>query len=122
MGEKRRDPPFSLRLSFDERARLEAEAAGMPLASYIKWRVFEADSPPPRSRGKRPVEDHRSLAQALALLGQSRIANNLNQLARASNLGVLPVEPETEAALLEAAREVSEMRRLLIQALGLEDV
>lgn len=122
MGEKPRDPPFSLRLTFDERTRLEAEAAGMPLAAYIKWRVFCADSPPPRSRGKRPVEDHQSLSKVLALLGQSRLANNLNQLAKASNLGVLPIDQSTEEELLRAARDVSEMRSLLIRALGLEDI
>lgn len=58
----------------------------------------------------------------LALLGQSRLANNLNQLAKASNLGVLPIDQSTEEELLRAAREVSEMRALLIRALGLEDV
>ena len=122
MRDGKREPPFSLRLTFEERAQLEAAAAGLPLAAYIKQKVFDGQLVPIRTRGKRPVEDHQALAKALGMLGQSRLANNLNQLARASNLGVLPIEPDTEAALLQAAREVSEMRALLIRALGLEDI
>ena len=33
-------PPFSLRLTFEERARLEELAGNEPLGSYIKRRVF----------------------------------------------------------------------------------
>lgn len=114
-------PPFSLRLSQEERARLERDAAGMSLGSYIRWRVFDPASPPPQTRGKFPVKDHQALARLMGQLGQSRIANNLNQLAKAANLGTLDVEPETEASLHEAAGEIAAMRRLLMAALGLAD-
>jgi hypothetical protein len=53
-------------------------------------------------------------------LGQSNLANNLNQLARAANSGSLPVTPDTEQALQLAAAEISQMRLLLLQAVGLE--
>ncbi|MEJ2681299.1 MAG: plasmid mobilization relaxosome protein MobC [Gammaproteobacteria bacterium] len=43
------------------------------------------------ARKKRPIKDIKALSQVLAELGQSRIANNLNQLAKASNTGSLPV-------------------------------
>ncbi len=40
--------PFSLRLSAQERARLEADAGGLPLGEYIRRRVFaDGASPPP---------------------------------------------------------------------------
>lgn len=78
--------PFSLRLSPEERARLEREAAGLSLGAYIRSRLFGADAAsPPKSRGKFPVKDHKALAQAIGLLGQARIASNLNQLARAAH-------------------------------------
>ena len=49
-----------------------------------------------------PVADREAHAQAVALLGRSRLASNLNQLARAVHIGVLPTTPETEAELLRA--------------------
>jgi len=65
-------------------------------------------------------EDRQALARVLALLGQSRISNNLNQLAHAANIGALPVTPETEAELAEAVRDVRTVRILLLTALGLK--
>jgi hypothetical protein len=116
MADKPYDPPFSLRLSFEERARLETLAEGQPLGTYIRERLRIA--PPKRRRGS--VHDRNALVRLLGLLGQSRIASNLNQLAKAANSGSLPVTPETEAALQEAAADVRAMRRLLLEALGLE--
>lgn len=40
--------PFCLRLTFNERAQLEAEAGDMPLGAYIKFKLFSgAGSPHP---------------------------------------------------------------------------
>lgn len=113
--------PVSLRMTFEEKAKLEADAAGLSLAAYIRSRLFDSENPPPRRRGKHPVKDHKALAQALGLLGQSRLSSNLNQLARSANTGSLPVTPDTEAALLAAVAEIQEIRRLLIAALNLEE-
>jgi hypothetical protein len=112
-------PPFSLRLSTDERVRLERDAAGMSLGAYVRWRVFDPSSPPPKSRGKFPVKDHQALSKALGLLGQSRLANNLNQLARAANTGSLPLTPDTDAELQAAARDIAAIREMIVAALGL---
>lgn len=92
----------------------------MSLASYVQWRLFDPDQPPPRKRGKAPVKDQEAIARVIGLLGQSRIANNLNQLAKQANLGTLPVTPDTEAALLEAAADIAAMREMLVRALGLD--
>lgn len=116
----KRPPPFSLRLTFEQRARLEQEAGEMSLGGYIQSRLFDAGNPSPRRRSKAPVKDQKALAQAIGLLGQSRLSSNLNQLARSANTGSLPVTPDTEAALLEAVAEIREIRRLLIEALNLE--
>lgn len=118
---KKRTPPFSLRLTFEQRARLEQDAAGSSLAAYIHERLFGVDAPPARrKRGKSPVKDQQAIAELLAKLGQSRLSSNLNQLARLANMGALPVTPETETAIIEAAEDVAAMRKLLIEALGLE--
>lgn len=115
----RRPAPLSLRLTPEERLRLEHDAAGLSLSAYIKTRLFGDAAAPVRTRGKFPVRDHQALAAVLAQLGQSRIANNLNQLARAANAGVLDVTPEIEAELRNAVAEVAFIRQLLIDALGL---
>lgn len=112
-------PPFSLRLSVAERARLDRDAGNMPLGAYVRSRLF--DSPPtPRRVSRRPLKDEQLLAKLLGQLGEARLANNLNQLAYAANCGTLPVSPETEAALMSAYTEVQAMRRDLMTALGLE--
>lgn len=115
---RKRAAPFSLRLSAEERARLASEAAGAPLGGYIRAKLL--GTPPVRSRRSGiAVEDRQALAQALALLGQARLASNLNQLAHAANIGALAVTPETEAELALCLDEVRELRRLLLASLGL---
>ena len=112
---EKRPAPFSLRLNEAERTRLTDEAAGEPLGAYIKAKAL--GEPPLRRMG---IEDRKALAKALALLGQSRLSSNLNQLAHAANIGSLPLTPETEAFLLAALKDVREIRRLLVRALGLK--
>lgn len=111
--------PFSLRLSFEERAQLEKEAAGLPVGAYIRNRLFRGQETPRQTRGKFPVKDHAALGRVLGALGQSRLANNLNQLAHAANIGALPVTPETEEMLCAACADVKAMRRDLLIALGI---
>lgn len=118
-GPPKRPPPFSLRLSEDERARLAGEAAGAPLGTYIKAKLL-GDAPLRTRRTGLAVEDRKALGQVLGVLGASRIANNLNQLAHAANVGALPVSPELEAELMAVLGEVREIRRLLLTALGLK--
>lgn len=117
-----RPAPFSLRLTAAERARLMDEARDAPLGSYIKAKLL-GDAPPPslhRARSRIAIADRQALAQALALLGRSRIASNLNQLAHAANIGLLPLDPETIGDLNGATSEVRELRRLIMAALGLK--
>lgn len=111
-------PPFSLRLSYDERARLSAAAQGKPLGAYIREQLLGDEAAPRQRRGNNPVKDHEALGRVLGALGQSRLASNLNQLAKAVNTGSLPVTPETEADLKQACREISALRADLLRALG----
>ena len=116
-----RPAPLSLRLTPEDRQRLERDAAGMSLGSYIRWRLFDPDTPPPYKRGKAPVKDHQALSAALAKLGQSRIASNLNQLAKLAHSGSLVLTPEIEADLRDTVAHVGAIRSLLVEALGLAD-
>jgi len=53
-------------------------------------------------------------------LGRSRIANNLNQLAYAANIGSLPITPETGEDIRETLRDIRAFRHLSMVALGLK--
>ncbi|MDA0739672.1 MAG: plasmid mobilization relaxosome protein MobC [Nitrospirae bacterium] len=112
-------PPFSLRLSHEERAQLEQEAEGMSVGAYIRFHVFDESLPKRRTRNKHPVKDHQELAKVLGELGRSRLANNVNQLAKSANSGSLEVSPDTEQALQNACSDIRWMRHTLIAALGL---
>ncbi|HWH73027.1 MAG TPA: plasmid mobilization relaxosome protein MobC [Methylibium sp.] len=114
-----RPAPFSLRLTFEERAVLEAQAGHMPLGAYIRARLL-GGAAMPRKVHRRPVKDDEALARVLGALGNARLSNNLNQLARAANAGALPVTPETMQALIAACRDVRDMRAGLMAALGLD--
>jgi hypothetical protein len=111
-------PPFSLRLTFEERARLDVLRGNMPLGQYIREQLLGDDAAPRKRRVRAPVKDEEALGRVLAELGSSRLSQNLNQLARAVNTGSLPVSPETEADLRDACTAVAEMREALLKALG----
>jgi len=113
-------PPFSIRLTKEERQKLDQLAQGTSLAEYIRSRIFDGNAPVHRTKGRFPVKDEQALSQILGMLGQSRIPNNINQLAKAANSGTLPVTPDTEKQLHEACYSVTWIRRQLIQALGLK--
>lgn len=114
----RREAPFSLRLTFEERAKLERSAGSMPVSAYIKSLLFAEDAPHYRSRRKAPEADEKLLAEVLACVGASRIANNLNQLAKAANSGTLYFDNETKADIKRACDDIHMMRQLLMRALG----
>jgi len=112
-----RPAPFSLRLTHDERQQLEAKAGAMPLASYIKSVVFDAAAPIYRKRRKPPVAQQQLLAEVLARLGQTRHANNLNQIAKAINQGTLYIDDELATDINAALADIAWMRVTLMNAL-----
>ncbi len=117
--EKKQLPPFSLRLTPKERAQLEQDAVGLSLGAYIRSRLFDESLPKRRTRNTHPVKDHQELAKVLAELGCSRLANNVNQLAKTANSGSLEVTPDTEQALKHACSDIRWMRHVLMSSLGL---
>lgn len=114
-------PPFSVRLTLAERARLDKEAGASTIGEYVRTRLFE--SPDTRQRVyRRPVQDALILGQVLAALGNSRMAGNLYQIVRAVHAGELAVTPEQQKDLEEALVNVREMRQWLMAALGMKEV
>jgi hypothetical protein len=118
-----RQPPtkvFSIRLSEAERRLLGELAGKLPIGAYVRQRIFAPYETHTRLiLARNPSVDEAALSKVLASLGQSRLSSNLNQLAKAVHLGVLPVTPETEAEIAEACRAVLSLRHDLMSALGL---
>ncbi|MEO1190263.1 MAG: hypothetical protein AAFY02_00775 [Pseudomonadota bacterium] len=113
--------PFSLRLTAEERQELERRAAGMPVGTFARKVLLESDQRARQRRGRFPVKDRQALAQVLARLGQSQLAQSLNDISRAAALGALPLTPETDALLAQAARDIAAIKALLMTALGIRE-
>jgi hypothetical protein len=112
-------PPFSLRLTTEERNRLNDLAGTQPLGAYIRSKLFGTDTEK-RRPVRRPGLDHQKLALVLSELGRSRLASNMNQLAKAANCGTLDFSENMLAEIREACRAITQMREMLIVALGLK--
>lgn len=123
--QKQKTYPFSLRLTAEERALLEARAAGRPLGLYVRQCLFGESARQSSAKalpaGAARVADRQALARLLALMGQRDLATGLRQLAEAARNGALPVSPETRTMLESACRDVATMKRLLMAALGIAE-
>ena len=97
---------------------MRAAANGVPLGAYIKAKLFDEPLEKVRRRNTNPVKDHEALGRVLGALGKSRLSQNLNQIARAANMGSLPVSPELEDELRQACADVETLRKELLRALG----
>jgi hypothetical protein len=120
-SKRRYTPPFSLRLTVEERKWLDELAGNQPLGSYIRDRLL-GEQTEKRRKTRKPAPDTALLALVLSELGRSRLASNINQLAKAANIGTLDVTPETEREIVQACAEIQAIRTLLITALGVAPV
>lgn len=122
---KKLPPPFSIRFTDEERVRLNREAGVLSLAAYIRLTLFaDCEEVPARRKLTRkpqsPSAELAVLGHMLGGLGKSRLSSNLNQIAKAANIGALPVTPELEAELFEACAAIQDMRQRLISAVGIK--
>ena len=107
--------PFSMRLTFDERANLKARAGNKSLAIFIRSKLFDEIEIENR---KEKVKGRTACAKLLGVLGQSEIATNLETLAQAAKSGSLPLSPDTQDLISEALDAVHDMKRMLMNELG----
>ncbi len=99
---KKRPSPITLRLTDEEREKLIIAAGDMPVSAYIRKCVFGAEVAPRKKRlSRRPVGDQEAIARILSMLGQTRIANNLNQIAYQANCGTLLLDDDTKGQIKE---------------------
>lgn len=114
-------PRVTLRLTEDEMERLKRAATSVSLSAYIRDKLFGKDASLRKKRNRFPMRDQEALAQVLGKLGQSRIANNLNQIAYEANCGSLLMDEETENEIKLACARIAWIRVKLIEALGLKN-
>ncbi|MBY8824275.1 hypothetical protein [Sphingomonas colocasiae] len=114
----KRSSPLSIRLSSDERSRLEREAGSVPLGTFIKSKIF--GEPAGRVRRPQSVRDERTIAQLLARLGASGLAAHIQELADAARSGSLACDDEVASLIRAACADIESMRSMLVAALGLK--
>ena len=112
--------PFSIRLTASEKDFLTAKAGTTPLGLFIRNRLLSDAAAPRASRRAAAPKDLQALARVLAILGRSRLAVSLNDLAAVAASGSLHVEPDTKGVLHRACDDIHAMRLLLMEALGLK--
>jgi len=113
-------PRITLRLSEEELTTLKRLSSGMPLSTYVRKCIFGTNVTPRKMRARVPVEDQKALAQVLGLLGQTRFANNLNQIAYQANCGSLLLNEQTENEIKIACAHIAWIRVKLIEALSVK--
>lgn len=101
------------RVTPDEKSAFAARAERAGMASAAFMRALALGDAGPRARRRRPVE-HQALIQTLAAL--NRVGNNLNQIARNTNLGIDIGVPE----LRDALQQYHAVIAAIYDALGME--
>ena len=109
--------PFSMRLSVEERARLDALAGDMPMGAYVRSRLF--DTPSPRHHKMRRFDvDQRKLKKLLRELGRQHISSSLHLILNAIDDGDLEIDDELEDQLRFLCSDLRHLRRTIRKALG----
>lgn len=114
---------LSIPLTRDLKADLERRAGRQPVSAYAREVLFPAnDNAPRKARApRRTASERTALATLLARFGASDACRNLHDLAGLARLGALPITPEVEAALLKACADITEIKTILMKALGLRE-
>lgn len=117
-------PPFSIRLTHEERARLKRKAGKLPLGAFIRRELLGEEVAPRKPqhlrKPRQPTMDQAMLARLLGMFGQSELGRSMIALALAAQSGALPVTPEVSEKLAAACNDIREMRTALIEALNLK--
>ncbi|NDW06497.1 plasmid mobilization protein [Jiella pacifica] len=111
-------PRVTVRFSPKDYERLQTLADGMTLSVYVRAMALGEELNRRNSRSPASIADKAAVAEILGLLGESRIANNLNQLAYHANVGTLAIDDESRSKIDETYQMIFAMRCLLLKALG----
>ena len=119
-GSSKAPPPLTIRLTWEERARLEKAAGGLSLSAYVRNTLLGSNVKPRKTRGQSPVKDHKALAKALGYMGRLNVFSTLNGLAKVAEAEKLAIPPETHSMIRQACADIADMRHNMIAALGVK--
>lgn len=105
--QKTQTKPFSLRFTYEERAKLEERAGKKSLGIFIRSKLFNENDLENR---KEVFKGRTETAKILGMLGQSDLGKNLKQLSQAAKSGSLIVTPDTEGMLDRALKDIILMK------------
>ncbi len=117
---RKRQSPFPIRFSEEERAFLESKAGNKPLGTYIREKLLGDAQAIRKHKPRKQRVDYELLGQILGVLGESELAKNLCVLAMAAEMGSLALDVESTGKLNAACDDVREIRLMLVTALGLK--
>jgi len=118
-------PPVSVRLTQTEYDQLRHDAGVMSMAAYIRLTLFNREEKSPTRKAytrkqMTPSSELKMIGHMLGALGESEVAQNLNEIAKGAKFGALPVSQETVTQIERACTSIEEMRVQLIAALGVK--
>ena len=115
----KRMAPLSVRLSKEQRRQLERDAVGMSLNAYVISKLF-GDPEKPKRRRKEPTQKDKAIARALRRLSQAGLVGYLFSQIEAIEEHRLQLPEDEETQLRQAYVDCCNLRRDLIEAMGLE--
>ena len=63
----------TVRVTPEEKQRLETEAAGTSISAHVRERLFGDEVKPRQTRGRFPVKDYEALSRVLRALGKANL-------------------------------------------------
>jgi len=104
---------FGIRLTDDERSMLDEQAGNEHVSTWARD-VLLGQKAQKRRVSRKPKANDRNVALVMALLGDQRIASNLNQLAKHANMGTLDFDDEVLEQIQEACAAMIAVRNHLL--------
>lgn len=114
----RPNPRLTIRLTPEEWAEIQTKAGAKPLATFARELLLKEAS----RRRKAPVRavtvDQAAYTRLLEMLGSSAIVQAFRDAVTGTADGTLPTSVTIEEKLEDIAADISQMKRLLMHALG----
>lgn len=95
-----------------------AKAGNKPLSTFLRNLALEKAAKCRNAYTPAPVEDHKALSQALALLGQHKLVSAFKKAGKDIENGVQPGDDETKSLLRECRDLLARIHELLMRSLG----
>ncbi|PHR92439.1 MAG: hypothetical protein COA69_08685 [Robiginitomaculum sp.] len=111
--------PISFRVTLLEKSKIKKLAGSQSVSNYLRREALGGKVASKRKK-RLPDLDDKRLARLLGALGQSRLSSNMNQIAKAANMGALPVTDDLVVELHTACADIRAMRHDIITALGIK--